>query len=134
MITIDLDGPTTNEIVHAWLYAKWYGGDGPFGRLSSSKTGIHIKTQWAIPEDMGIEESHRKAAGDDPYRILGDRFNVMENNQVLYDKKRGRYAGPWCNNLHTLLKTWKRQNETKHPTNQTGELAKVRPMWNKVRQ
>lgn len=106
MITIDLDKPTVAEITYAWRYVKWYGGDGPYGRISSGKDGIHIKSDWEIPEDTGIEAYHRRKAGDDPYRIRGDKWNDIESNQVLYDRKGADWAGPWCNDLNTLLKTW----------------------------
>lgn len=113
MLTIDLDSPPVPEIVYSWGYAKWYGGDGPYGRVSSGRNGVHIKSNWTVPPDPGVERFHRERAGDDTFRIRGDISNVFQVNQVLFDRKGDRESGPWTPDLNTLIKSYNYAKETR---------------------
>lgn len=109
-VTVDLDDPTRMEIVKAWHNVADATGTDPQGRLSSSRTGVHIRSHEVLPGHVPIAETIRRMCGDDVKRIEGDIDDALCHNQVLFDGKGGRDAGRWVDDLDALIGQYEREH------------------------
>lgn len=100
-ISVDLDSPELSQVVESWERVSMFGG--PHGRVSSGGDGVHIVNKLVLPETVYVNESARKFAGDDLFRIKCDKIDVLHSNQVLYDSKTILKAGSWTDNLAKLI-------------------------------
>lgn len=107
-VTVDLDDPTIWEINAAWNRVGMIAREGPFGRVSSSGNGVHIRTHDTLPEHVPVNAHLREWCGDDPVRIKGDIRNAIEQNQVLYDRKGAVEAGEWYTDVGELIMEYMR--------------------------
>jgi len=107
-VTVDLDNPQLGRIVKSWkrvsVLCDITGSGGPYGRVSSSGTGVHIRTHWYRPHEVEVRSVLRRMCLDDKNRIAGDMENEIETNQVLYDSKGATaHCGPWVRSLGDLI-------------------------------
>lgn len=109
-ITVDLDWPSKLMVRRTWYRVETLGYE-PEGRVSASGHGVHIKSKTKPMLPIEINEKERRYANDDKERIHGDKTNRLPNNQVLWDKKGGREAGPWTDELDVLVGRYQRSCE-----------------------
>jgi hypothetical protein len=102
-VTVDLDWPSRLEIIKSWHRVADMSDAGVEGRVSSSGTGVHIRTAETPVYPTPIAERKRRHAGDDPTRIDGDVSNTLQSNQVLYDCKGESEAREWVGDMEELL-------------------------------
>ena len=100
-VTVDLDNPTHDKIALAWERMSNFGP--VYGRLSKSGTGVHIKSQKTVPQDVPVRPLIRWYCLDDEKRIRKDKRNTIDVNQVLWDTTDGQKAGSWIESLAELL-------------------------------
>jgi len=106
-ITVDLDWPSKLSIRRTWYRVETLGYE-PQGRVSASGHGVHIKSKARPTIPIEINEKERRYAVDDKNRIKGDKENELSSNQVLWDKKGDKEAGPWTDDLDVLVGRYQR--------------------------
>lgn len=102
-ISVDLDFPTVRDIWKAWEVLSAYGT--VMARLSSSRTGVHLKVHGSgvtFAQSLKI----RRAAGDDRLRTHYDVFYNGKPRQIMFTEKYGSKATPWTYSYDELLATW----------------------------
>ena len=103
MITVDLDNPSTFEIVKSWHFLENFGH--VWGRVSSGGRGIHLKV---LHDNM---EKHnrldvRLMAGDDSNRIRLDQIFNDKPDQILFTERDGGKAGPWLDHMGSVIEQY----------------------------
>lgn len=107
-ITVDLDDPSTFEIIKAWNRLERWGDGDVHGRVSASGTGVHLKVH-GFRGDVTDTLKPRAIVGDDPDRIYYDSAWEAKPKQILFASKpeRGDHAGEWRDNREELLADWR---------------------------
>jgi len=102
-VSIDLDWPSKTEITKAWYRVEKHATDGPYGRVSASGHGVHIISDKVLPDPVPVAEESRIHAGDDMDRVRADVEFPNAPNQLTFDKKDGRRADSWTDELNRLI-------------------------------
>jgi len=100
-VTTDLDYPSRIEIVTAWNRVSEYADGRPYGRVSQSGHGVHIKSHRRREADTPTRAKPRRRCLDDPKRIDGDRAGDLYHKQVLFSS-----PYPWVRSVDRLVRKY----------------------------
>lgn len=112
--TIDLDDPSTLDVIRAWNRLADHGDGVVHGRISSSGSGVHLKVHGC---DEQTVEHLRLVCGDDPKRRRFDRESNLKPQQILFASKPTGSAGDWSTDREQVLAEYKQRApaETRYP-------------------
>jgi len=110
-VSVDLDWPSKLEITIAWIRVAKHTTDGPYGRISASGHGIHIKSHRVLPDPVPVAETERIHAGDDMNRLEADMKFDAAPNQLLWDKKDGQKPGEWADDMDYLIAEYRMETQ-----------------------